>query len=206
MISGVRMLAAVNSGLPDIAVRYQRGWSGGDYLDALRANRVRDIERGMTLSGPHRADLEFTCGDVPARSLLSRGEQKVLAAALLLTQAELLVSTGEKPVILLDDLASEFDALGVSLLGISPDTTGSHAGFRAKYGLKSRLAADPDRIAIDAYGVWSEKNMYGRTYMGVVRTTVIVAPDGTIAEILPVKHVKGHAAHVLERLKALGGK
>jgi len=103
------MLAAVNSGLPDIAVRYQRGWSGGDYLDALRANRVRDIERGMTLSGPHRADLEFTCGDVPARSLLSRGEQKVLAAALLLTQAELLVSTGEKPVILLDDLASEFD-------------------------------------------------------------------------------------------------
>ncbi len=103
------------------------------------------------------------------------------------------------------DLAADFAESAVALVGISPDATASHARFRSKYGLKARLAADPDRIAIAAYGVWGEKKLYGRSYMGVVRTTVIIAPDGTIAEILPVKSVPGHAAHVLERVKALAG-
>jgi len=103
------MLDELNSGLPVISLGYQRGWSGGDYLEALRLNRARDRERGLTLSGPHRADLSLDCAQAPARAILSRGEQKVLAAALLLTQAELLATSGEKPVLLLDDLASEFD-------------------------------------------------------------------------------------------------
>jgi len=103
------MLDELNSGLPGVVLEYQRGWSGGEYAEALRLNRGRDLERGMTLSGPHRADLELNCGAAAARAILSRGEQKVLAAALLLTQAELLVAGGETPVILLDDLASEFD-------------------------------------------------------------------------------------------------
>lgn len=103
------MLDELNSGLPEISLSYQRGWSGGDYLEALRLNRARDRERGLTLSGPHRADLSLDCAQAPARAILSRGEQKVLAAALLLTQAELLAASGEKPVLLLDDLASEFD-------------------------------------------------------------------------------------------------
>lgn len=103
------MLAELNSGLQEISLDYQQGWSGGEYLATLRANRARDVERGQTMSGPHRADLALACGSVPARAVLSRGEQKLLAAALLLTQAELLAGLGECPVILLDDLASEFD-------------------------------------------------------------------------------------------------
>ena len=103
------MLGELNSGLPDVSLDYQRGWSGNEYLEALQLNRGRDLERGMTLSGPHRADLILNCGQAPARAILSRGEQKVLAAALLLTQAELLTTAGETPLILLDDLGSEFD-------------------------------------------------------------------------------------------------
>jgi DNA replication and repair protein RecF len=103
------MLEELNSGLPAVNLDYQRGWSGGDYLEALHINRARDLERGMTLSGPHRADLGISSGSAVARAVLSRGEQKVLAAALLLTQAELLAARGDRPVILLDDLASEFD-------------------------------------------------------------------------------------------------
>jgi len=103
------MLSDLHSGLPDVSLAYHQGWSSGDYRDALQASRGRDLERGMTLSGPHRADLELSCGSAAARAILSRGEQKVLAAALLLTQAELLAAVGEKPVVLLDDLGSEFD-------------------------------------------------------------------------------------------------
>jgi DNA replication and repair protein RecF len=102
-------LSELNSGLGAIAVEYQDGWPGGSYLEQLRSNRKRDLERGITMSGPHRADLQLTHEAVPAKAMLSRGEQKVLAAAMLLTQAELLSGCGEKPLLLLDDLASEFD-------------------------------------------------------------------------------------------------
>lgn len=103
------MLAELNSGLSGIAVDYHEGWSGGPYLEQLRSSRTRDLDRGMTMSGPHRADLQLTLDGAPARAILSRGEQKVLAAAMLLTQAELLRACGERPLLLLDDLASEFD-------------------------------------------------------------------------------------------------
>ncbi len=101
------------------------------------------------------------------------------------------------------DLSDAFAALDVTVIGISPDSTASHVKFREKYGLTSRLAADPDHDVINAYGVWGEKKMSGRTYMGLKRTSFIIAPDGTIAEILPVARVKGHAAFVLDRVKAL---
>lgn len=103
------MLSQLNADLHEISLEYQSGWANGALLQVLRANRGRDVERGQTLSGPHRADLSLTCGSIPARSILSRGEQKLLAAALLLTQAELVSGQGERPLILLDDLASEFD-------------------------------------------------------------------------------------------------
>jgi DNA replication and repair protein RecF len=103
------MLTELGAGLTDISLEYQQGWPGGELQDVLRRNRERDADRGQTSSGPHRADLALACGPAPARAVLSRGEQKNLAAALLLTQAELLGGLGEKPVILLDDLASEFD-------------------------------------------------------------------------------------------------
>lgn len=104
-----RMLGELNAGLSHISLEYLQGWSGADYREHLCSARDKDLERGMTMSGPHRADLGLSSGASWARAVLSRGEQKVLAAALLLTQAELLLRAGEHPVILLDDLASEFD-------------------------------------------------------------------------------------------------
>jgi len=104
-----RMLLELNSGLSGISVEYSDGWTHGTYLEQLRSGRARDLERGITMRGPHRADLQLSVEGHPAKSILSRGEQKVLAAGLLLTQAELLHGSGERPLLLLDDLASEFD-------------------------------------------------------------------------------------------------
>jgi DNA replication and repair protein RecF len=103
------MLEELNAGLAEIRLEYRPGWTGGSLEDSLRRNRSRDLERGHTMSGPHRGDLGFLCGEGDARSILSRGEQKLMAAALLLVQADLLANVGELPVLLLDDLASEFD-------------------------------------------------------------------------------------------------
>ncbi len=103
------MLLELRAGLAEVSIEYQQGWTGDNYADALRRNRQRDIERGLTHAGPHRADLLLSCGNSVARAVLSRGEQKMLAAALLLTQAGLLGAGDEPPVMLLDDLASEFD-------------------------------------------------------------------------------------------------
>jgi DNA replication and repair protein RecF len=110
LAKGVRpMLKELNAKMADIRLEYQQGWSGSSLLEALNQGRTRDLERGQTMSGPHRGDLGLRYGAASARTKLSRGEQKLLAAALLLTQAELLSSVGEKPLYLLDDLASEFD-------------------------------------------------------------------------------------------------
>lgn len=92
-----------------VEMEYQRGWGSDTYLESLVARRETDLERGMTLSGPHRADIKLMCGGIAARVVLSRGEQKAFAAAMLLTQAELLGKSGEQPVLLFDDLESEFD-------------------------------------------------------------------------------------------------
>lgn len=102
------------------------------------------------------------------------------------------------------ELASEFQALGVRVIGISPDTAESHAKFRAKYGLAVELAADPERKAIEAYGVWVEKSMYGRTYMGVDRSTFLIDAKGKIARVWRKVKVPGHAEEVLAAVKALG--
>jgi len=93
----------------DVLLEYQSGWKGESLLQALQQSRKRDLDRGATSHGPHRADILLTKEHRPVRTLLSRGEQKSFAAALLLTQAELLAASGEAPLVLLDDLASEFD-------------------------------------------------------------------------------------------------
>lgn len=103
------LISLMGHGLKRIELRYQRGWSEPHYSDTLTVGRERDLERGMTQQGPHRADLVLTTGERLARAVLSRGEQKTLSAALLLAQARLIALNGEKPIILLDDLASEFD-------------------------------------------------------------------------------------------------
>jgi DNA replication and repair protein RecF len=116
-------LCVLNSELPGIDIRYRKGWSGDSLREALDHSMQRDLERGSTGVGPHRADLVLSTREKPAREVLSRGEQKALAAAMLLSQAELMADAGETPVFLLDDLASEFDDQHrSSLLSASMDT------------------------------------------------------------------------------------
>ena len=101
-------------------------------------------------------------------------------------------------------LAPDFAKAGVALLGISKDPPKKHAKFIAKYGLTAPLASDAEAGGLsDALGVWAEKSMYGRSYMGMVRSTYLVGADGKIARVWSPVKVKGHAAEVLEAAKAL---
>jgi thioredoxin-dependent peroxiredoxin len=101
-------------------------------------------------------------------------------------------------------LKGEFDAAGVALLGVSKDTPAKHQKFIAKHGLASPLASDAEEDGLsDALGVWAEKQMYGKTYMGMVRATYLVDAAGKIAQIWPKVKVKGHAEEVLAAAKAL---
>nr|WP_067732700.1 peroxiredoxin [Novosphingobium naphthalenivorans] len=101
-------------------------------------------------------------------------------------------------------LKGEFDAAGVALLGVSKDPAKMHQKFIAKHDLKAPLASDAEENGLsDALGIWTEKQNYGRTYMGMVRTTYLIGPDGKIAQVWDKVKVKGHAAAVLEAAKAL---
>lgn len=102
-------------------------------------------------------------------------------------------------------LKPEFDRYGAVLVGMSPDSVKKHDKFRAKHGLAVELVADETKETLAAWGVWVEKSMYGRKYMGVERTTVLIAPDGRIAEIWRKVSVPGHADEVLAALRALSG-
>jgi len=93
----------------DVLLEYHPGWKGSALSEVLQQSRKRDLEKGVTSHGPHRADILLTRDQKSVRTLLSRGEQKSFAAALLLTQARLLAAGGDAPLVLLDDLASEFD-------------------------------------------------------------------------------------------------
>jgi peroxiredoxin Q/BCP len=95
------------------------------------------------------------------------------------------------------EMAAKFKAAGAVIVGVSPDSAASHDKFAAKYGLKVLLASDPDKDVIGRYGVWVEKTLYGRTYMGVERATFLIGADGRIARVWRRVKVKGHAAEVL---------
>ena len=99
--------------------------------------------------------------------------------------------------------AKAFEKAGAAILGVSPDSPASHAKFKAKHDIGLPLASDEDKSVLEAYGVWVEKSMYGKKYMGVERTTVLIKPDGTIATIWNKVKVPGHAAAVLAAVKAL---
>jgi len=101
-------------------------------------------------------------------------------------------------------LAAEFRKAGIEVIGVSPDSTESHAKFRKKYDLGVRLAADTDKAVANAYGVWVEKSMYGRKYMGVERSTFLIDAKGRIARSWRKVKVPGHAAEVLAAARALG--
>lgn len=99
----------------------------------------------------------------------------------------------------------DFDALGIRVIGISPDGVKSHQRFRKKHGLDLTLLADEDKAAAAAYGVWVEKQMYGRTYMGVDRSTFLIDAKGRIARMWHKVKVPGHAAEVLAAARELAG-
>lgn len=101
-------------------------------------------------------------------------------------------------------LSADFAKAGTALLGISKDPPKKHEKFIAKHGLTAPLASDPEEGGLsDALGFWTEKSMYGRAYMGMVRSTVLVGADGKVAQVWSPVKVKGHAAEVLEAAKAL---
>lgn len=100
-------------------------------------------------------------------------------------------------------LASDFAKAGVALLGVSKDSVASHAKFTAKYDLAVPLASDPEGAMIEAYGSWVEKNMYGRKYMGIERSTFLIGADGKLARIWRKVRVPGHAAEVLKAAQSL---
>jgi thioredoxin-dependent peroxiredoxin len=100
------------------------------------------------------------------------------------------------------DLHAEIGGLDAEVWGISPDGAGSHAAFRAKFGLPFTLLSDEDHAVAEQYGAWGEKTNYGRTSMGLIRSSVLVGPNGRIAAAWPRVKADGHAAQVLQALRA----
>lgn len=96
-----------------------------------------------------------------------------------------------------------FTKVGAVVIGISPDSLKKHEKFKSKHGLAMPLVADEGREAIEAYGVWGEKTMFGRKYMGVIRSTFLIDRAGKIARIWRNVRVSGHAEEVLESAKTL---
>ncbi len=97
----------------------------------------------------------------------------------------------------------DFSKLGVTVIGVSKDPMKALEKFAEKYTLQFPLASDPEVKVIDAYGAWQEKSMYGKKYMGIERSTVLVDANGKIAKLWPKVKVTGHAEDVLKAVKAL---
>ena len=102
-----------------------------------------------------------------------------------------------------DDMP-RFDELDAVVLGVSPDPVSSHRKFKAKYELNFPLLADEDHAVAEAYGVWREKSMYGRTYMGIERSTFLIDEEGRIAEAWRKVGPRGHSELVRDALVAAG--
>jgi peroxiredoxin Q/BCP len=99
---------------------------------------------------------------------------------------------------------AEFEKVGATIIGISPDSVSDHDKFKAKHDLTISLAADEEKETAEAYGVWVEKSMYGRNYMGVDRSTFLIDPKGKLARIWRKVKVEGHVQDVLDATKAIG--
>ena len=97
------------------------------------------------------------------------------------------------------ELRPEFDKIGVTIIGMSPDKPEKHDKFKTKHDLQLILVSDEEKTTLQKYGVWVEKSMYGRKYMGVERTTFLIDKNGKIAEIWRKVKVPGHAKTVLEK-------
>ena len=106
-----------------------------------------------------------------------------------------------KEAIGFSEMKAEFDKLGADILGISKDTAAKHDKFIAKHNLTVRLGSDEEGKIIEDYGVWVEKNMYGKKYMGIERATYLIGPKGKILEIWRKVRVKEHVSAVLTAVK-----
>jgi peroxiredoxin Q/BCP len=102
------------------------------------------------------------------------------------------------------DTLSEFESLGVRVIGVSPDSSTSHERFRKKYGLQFPLLSDPEHTLASAYGVWAMKKNYGREYMGIVRSTFLIDAGGRIRNAWRNVRVNGHIDAVRGAAAALG--
>lgn len=100
-------------------------------------------------------------------------------------------------------LKDEFAKAGAVIVGMSADSQKSHDKFKAKHNLSVDLVADEEKQALEAYGVWAQKSMYGRKFMGIVRTTFLIDSGGKIAAVWPNVKVPGHAEAVLEAVRSL---
>ncbi|MEP9371422.1 peroxiredoxin [Mesorhizobium sp. KR1-2] len=100
-------------------------------------------------------------------------------------------------------LKPDFESAGTMVIGMSPDSVKSHDKFKSKHDLSVELVSDEERKTLEAYGVWVEKSMYGRKYMGVERSTFLIDPDGKIARIWRKVKVPGHAKEVLAAAREL---
>jgi thioredoxin-dependent peroxiredoxin len=100
-------------------------------------------------------------------------------------------------------LRPAFTKTNTALVGVSADPVRAQSAFKKKHGLKTDLASDETHAMLEAYGVWGEKSMYGRTFQGITRTTVLIAPNGRIARIWPKVKVDGHAEEVLAAAREL---
>jgi peroxiredoxin Q/BCP len=100
-------------------------------------------------------------------------------------------------------LQPAFVAAGTAIVGVSADPIKAQDKFKAKYDLSMPLASDEKHQMLEAYGAWGQKSMYGKTYMGVIRTTVLIDSEGRVARVWPKVSVDGHAEEVLAAAKAL---
>jgi len=103
------------------------------------------------------------------------------------------------------DARATYEAAGAKVIGVSPDTPALHKKFAEKYDLPFTLAADPEKTVCQSYGVWKEKNMYGKKSMGVERTTFVIDGAGIVRKVFGRVKVDGHADKVLDALKELSG-
>ena len=100
-------------------------------------------------------------------------------------------------------LNAQFQKAGVAVLGVSADPVAAQDKFKTKHDLTIPLLSDETHKMLEAYGAWGKKSMYGKTFMGIVRMTLLIGPDGQIARIWPKVKVDGHAAEVLKAAQAL---
>jgi thioredoxin-dependent peroxiredoxin len=161
-------------------------------------------------TAPSKTDAGPQAGDVaPAFKLAGAGGEKLSLSGFKGKKLVLYfypkddTSGCTKEAIEFNDLRNAFVKADTVVVGMSPDSVKSHDKFREKYGLTFPLAADEDKATLLAYGVWVEKSMYGRKYMGVERSTYLIDAKGRIAQVWRKVKVPGHAEEVLAAARAL---